>query len=110
MTDLSEETQLAIIEIRDLLRLLAEPAIADRDRRYREELKAIVGKSHAKQKSVLLMDGTRTQSQIRTETEVNQGHLSTLVKQLSNADLVQNNDGKPKLRILIPGNFFDEAG
>jgi hypothetical protein len=67
-------------EIRDLVRLIAEPQIAARDKKLRDELLRIVGDSVAKRKAVLVMDGNHTQSDIRKQTGVHQGNLSTLVK------------------------------
>jgi hypothetical protein len=108
--DEKSELLKAILEIRDLVRLLAEPAIAARDQKLRSELKRIVGSSPAKQKSVFLMDGNRTQSDIHGETNVNQGHLSTLVKQLDENKLLSGDVKKPKLAISIPPQFFELGG
>jgi hypothetical protein len=63
----SEHVQLLLEEVRQmrkLLELLAEPAIAQRDAKLRDELRTIVGSSTPKQESVLLMDGSRTQAQL----------------------------------------------
>jgi hypothetical protein len=102
------EVSKAILEMRDLLRLLAEPAIAERDKKRREDLKRIVGASTAKAGVVFLLDGTRTQAVIRRETGFNQGHLSTLVKELTEAGLVSGDIKQPKLAISIPQNFFEK--
>src|SRR5579863_5780999 len=110
---MDEQSELlkAVREIRDLIRLMAEPAIAERDRNFRAELIRLVGSSAAKGKSVLIMDGTLTQAEIRQKTNVNQGHLSTLVKQLKESKLLSDDDGKkPKLAISVPPNFFDAGG
>jgi hypothetical protein len=108
---MSESTELlkAIHEIRDLLLLIAEPQIAARDQKLRDELVRIVGKSIPKAKSVLLMDGAHTQAAIHTKTSVNQGHLSTLVKQLVISKLVVGDSKQPKLAIAIPCNFFEKT-
>lgn len=103
------EVDAAIIEMRDLLRLLAEPAISERDRKRREEVKRIVGSSKPKSKAVMMMDGSRTQRVIHKETNINQGHLSTLVKQLSIADLLKGDVKQPKLAIVLPANFFEDG-
>jgi DNA-binding MarR family transcriptional regulator len=102
----SDELLATVHEIRALLRLMAEPAIAQRDQKLRAELKAIVGSSETKSRAVLLMDGTRTQRQIHSETGMNQGNLSTLVKQLKNSGLLSDHSN-PTLAIAIPSNFFD---
>ncbi|MBI1814169.1 MAG: hypothetical protein HYR72_04275 [Deltaproteobacteria bacterium] len=93
--------------MRKLLELLAEPAIAQRDAKLRDELRKIVGSSSKKQQSVFLMDGSRTQKQIVGQTSVNQGDLSTLVGKLESAGLLADGKKEPKLAISIPSNFFN---
>ncbi|MGC3979674.1 MAG: hypothetical protein QM808_00260 [Steroidobacteraceae bacterium] len=107
MNDNSTELLKAVREIRNLLELLAEPAIAERDAKLRNELRQLVGSSKSKQESVLLMDGTRTQSEIKKETNVNAGHLSTLVSAMGKAKLLIDDPKRPKLAISIPLNFFE---
>jgi hypothetical protein len=109
MSIASEDVSEAIFEIRDLLRLLAEPVVAERDQRRRGEVKRIVGSSVPKAKSILLMDGTRNQTTIHKETGLNAGHLSTLVKQLSKAGLLVGDTKLPKLAIVLPSNFFEKV-
>ena len=94
-------------QMRKLLELLAEPAIAQRDAKLRNELRKIVGSSPKKQQSVLLMDGSRTQTQIIAQTSVNKGNLSTMVGTLESAGLLTDGKKQPKLAISIPSNFFD---
>lgn len=96
------------VQIRKLLQLLAEPAIAQRDSKLREELRKIVGSSQKKQQSVLLMDGNRMQSEIVAQTSVHQGDLSTLVGKLHMAGLLVDGKKQPKLAISIPSTFFDD--
>jgi len=98
----------AVHEIRDLVRLMAEPAIAARDKNLRADLKRIVGNSEAKGKAVVAMDGKKTQGDIQKETGINQGYLSTLVKQLNENKLLTGDVKKPNLDISIPFNFFEE--
>jgi hypothetical protein len=95
-------------EIRDLLRLLAEPAIAERDKKLRSELRRMVGNSVAKRKAALLMDGTRTQRAIHREGGIDEGNLSTFVKQLKAAKLISGDRTEPRLSISVPANFFDQ--
>jgi hypothetical protein len=102
-TELLEEVR----KIYGLLELLAEEKIAERDSKQRSVLREVVGASPTKQKSVFLMDGTRTQADIRKETSVNQGHLSTMVGQLQKAGLLIHDTKRPKLGISIPSNFFE---
>jgi hypothetical protein len=96
----------AVLEIRSLLELLAEPAIAQRDTKLRKELRQLVGTSVPKQKSVFLMNGSLTQSQIRAQTNVNAGHLSTLVGKMNQAKLLTGDPKLPRLAISIPPTFF----
>jgi len=105
----AEETSILneLRQMRKLLEVMAEPAIAQRDAKLRSALRDIVGSSPKKQKSILLMDGTRTQAQIVTETAVSSGHLSTMVGQLESGGLLADGKKKPKLVISIPSNFFD---
>lgn len=101
-----DQTEL-LREIRDLLRIVAEPAIAERDRKLRSELRRLIGKSIPKANSVLLMDGSRTQTEILRETGVNQGDLSALVKKLSAGKFLSGDGKKPRLTIPIPADFFE---
>jgi len=107
MSDHSTEILDAVNEIRELLRMMAEPAIAARDRTLRDELRRIVGTSAARAQSVLQMDGSRTQAMIRAESGMNQGNLSTLVKNLMSVKLLSGDGKQPKLAISIPPNFFE---
>jgi hypothetical protein len=107
MDEISKELLSAIYEIRDLVRLMAEPAIAERDRKPRADLRRIVGRSDRVAKSVLRMDGTRTQRDIHNEVGINEGQLSTIVKQLKDNQLLSADGKQPKLAISIPANFFE---
>ena len=100
----------AVHEIRDLLRLMAEPATSERDRKLRTELRRIVGRSDRVAKSVLRMDGTRTQADIHKEVGINKGQLSAIVKQLKDSQLLAADGKQPKLAISIPANFFEAEG
>jgi hypothetical protein len=94
-------------QVRKLLELLAEPAIAARDAKLRDELRRVVGSSVKKQQSVLLMNGSRTQKQIVAETSLDQSDLSKMVGKLEQAGLLATGKKQPKLAISIPSNFFD---
>lgn len=110
MDEVTSELLTTVQEIRDLIRLLAEPAIAERDRNLRSELRRVTGSSRAKARSVFLMDGSRTQTEIHRETGINQGQLSTFIKQLSSSKLLVSGEVKqPKLAISIPANFFENG-
>jgi hypothetical protein len=94
-------------KIRELLELLAEDKIAERDAKPRTALRQIVGASPKIQSSVLLMDGVQTQPQIRAKTGVHQGNFSTVVGKLHKANLLVGDTKTPKLLITIPPNFFE---
>lgn len=104
---MNEQTDL-LRELRDLLLIIAEPALAKRDERLRESLRLIVGKSKAKAKAVFLMDGSRPQASIKKESGIDQGELSRLVKALREASLIGKEEKQnPKLSIAVPPNFFE---
>lgn len=96
--------------MRDLLRVMAEPSLAERDARLRAALTQIVGKSKANAKAVLLMDGSRSQAAICKESGINQGNLSKFSKALLAKALIAVDEKRPKLLISIPPNFFERAG
>jgi hypothetical protein len=103
---MSQDTEL-LREIRDLLLVIAEPDLAKRDEKRRQALRSIVGKSKARAKAVLLMDGARTQSDIKAETGIDPGDLSRCVKALRETSLIEKDDRHPKLVIRLQPNFFD---
>src|SRR6478672_6704927 len=108
MSDPSAQMLEVLSEMRDLLRLIAEPAIAQRDKRLREALRSIAGSATGKKsKAVLLMDGTRNQAAICNECGINQGDLSVLVKKLKAAELLRGDPKHPLLAITIPQVFFE---
>ncbi len=107
MSEYESEMLQAVQKISGLLELLAEEKIAQRDAKQRATLREIVGSSKPKQKSVFLMNGMRTQKEIRAETLVNQGHLSTMAGKLHKAKLLMGDTIKPHLAISVPPNFFE---
>ena len=103
-------TELELLtEMRDLLRVIAEPALAKRDEKLRQSLVSIVGRSKGKARAVFLMDGSRTQAEIVKESGIDQGELSRLAKALRIATLIGVDEKHPKLVIAIPSNIFDES-
>lgn len=101
------ESLLAVaVEIRELLKLIAEPAIAQRDEKLRAALRKIAGKSEAKQKAIQIMDGSLSQMDIRQTVKIDQGDLSKLVKALREEGLLSQSE-KPKLKIPLPAKFFE---
>ena len=104
---MSREIEL-LTEIRDLLQVMAEPALAQRDAKLRASLRAIVGVGSKKAKAVQLMDGSRSQSAIVREGIMDSGNLSRLVKDLATAGLVAPDQKHPKLLVTVPPNFFNQ--
>jgi hypothetical protein len=102
---MDEQTEL-LREMRDLLRVMAEPALAKRDEKLRTVLLKTVGKSPARIKSIFLMDGTRTQKVIRETSKIDPGDLSRLVKSLHKEGLIALDEKKPKLALAIPSDFL----
>jgi DNA-binding MarR family transcriptional regulator len=96
-----------LTEIRDLLEVMAEPALAKRDAKMRSSLRTVIGSSGKKAKAALLMDGTRSQSAIAKESGMDQGNLSRLVRALAGAQLISADEKHPKLLTKVPPTFFD---
>lgn len=107
MVDTTDELLATVREIHKLLRIIAEPAIAEHDKKARAELRNIVGTSSKRSKAVFLMDGNRTQALIQKEVGINQGDLSVLVKRLNESGLLLGDKKQPELAITIPSNFFE---
>ena len=108
MSDHSEKLLHVLSEMRDLLRMIAEPAIAQRDKKLREALRSIAGSATSKRaKAILLMDGTTNQAGISKECGIDQGDLSVLVKKLRGAGLLNEDAKQPQLTISIPPDFFE---
>jgi DNA-binding MarR family transcriptional regulator len=105
---LDEQTEL-LREMRDLLRVMAEPALADRDKKLRSSLLEIVGKSEQKASVVLLMNGLRSQAELSKESGMDRGNVSRLVTALRAKDLIKADEKHPELVISIPPNFFENS-
>lgn len=103
-----EKTEL-LREMRDLLRVMAEPALAKRDERLRAALLDVVGAGKVKAKATFLMDGSRTQAAICKESGIDAGNLSRLVKALRTNGLIGTDEKHPKLAISIPPDFFERV-
>lgn len=108
MGDVDEQTEL-LREVRDLLRVIAEPALAERDKKIRRALREVVGRSKQKADAVLLMTGKRSQAELRTAAGMDSGNLSRLVTALRDKALIKPDERHPELVIAIPRNFFDGA-
>lgn len=110
---MSDQSQMldVLIEMRDLLRLMAEPAIAQRDKKIREALRDLGGAATSKKaKAILLMDGSKNQATITKECGIDKGQLSVLVKKLAAAELTIGDPKQPRLAISIPPTFFEQGG
>jgi DNA-binding MarR family transcriptional regulator len=106
---MSDDTEI-LREIRDLLRLIAEPALAKKDERVRISLQELVGKSKQKAEVVVLMDGTRSQTEIRKAAGIDPGNLSRFVTALREAELIGLDEKRPKLVFPEPSNLIDIGG
>jgi hypothetical protein len=107
--EVSDEQVELLREMRDLLRVMAEPALAQRDQKLRSALIEVVGKGKAKAKAALLMDGSRTQSSVGKESGMDPGNLSRFVKSLRAKELIGADERHPKLALSVPPNFFEKA-
>jgi uncharacterized Fe-S cluster-containing protein len=96
-----------LCEIRDLLLLIAEPQIAQRDKLMREQLRKIAGKGEKNIKAISLMDGSRSQATIVKEVPIDFGQLSKLVKNLTTAKLLKQG-GNPEVVIPVTESIFKE--
>lgn len=95
------------MEIRDLLQIIAEPALEKRDVRLRSLLRTTAGSSKKKAGAILLMNGGRSRAEIVTESGIDKSDLSKLLKTLSTHKLIGPDDKKPKLALTIPPTFFE---
>src|SRR5438128_4098246 len=105
---MDEQTEL-LREMRDLLRVIAEPALAERDKKLRALLLEVVGKSKQKSEVVLLMNGSRSQADLRKESGMDGGNLSRLVMALRAKQLIKADEKHPELVLSIPPNFFENS-
>lgn len=99
-----------LTEIRDLLLVVAEPALARRDKKRRDSLRRIAGRSGKNAAAIMAMDGTKSQAEIVKETSVDKGNLSRLVKSLVVEALIAGDEKRPKLVIAVPRDFFEGEG
>ena len=97
-------------EIRDLLTLIAEPQLEERDKLRRSELRRIVGRGEKKIAATLLMNGSRTKAEIARESTIDAGDLTKLVKAFNEAKLLDaRNNSSPRLVIPVSrAMFLDE--
>jgi hypothetical protein len=95
-----------LTEIRDLLQVMAEPALEKRFKKFRDGIRAVVGKKQTGRAAVLLMDGTRTQAAIAKETGMDAGQLNRLVKTLEEVKLCSMEGKYPKLAGKLSSDFL----
>lgn len=103
----TEEKMGLLVEIRDLLRLIAEPQLAERDKKWRNELRNIAGKSDKAIKAVMLMDGSRNQAAIAKAVPIDVGQLSRLMKALKSSELLTSKEN-PEVVIPVTESIFQE--
>jgi hypothetical protein len=106
---MSREIEL-LTEIRDLLLVLAEPALAQRDQKLRVALLQVVGKGAKNRAAVFLMNGSMSQAAIAKATQFDPSNLSKFMKALAKESLIAADDKQPKLAVTIPSNFFEAEG
>jgi hypothetical protein len=99
-----------LTEIRDLLQVMAEPLLEKRHKKFRDGIRAAVGKKQTARVAVLMMDGTRTQAAISKESGMDAGALNRLVKDLQAKSLCTMEGKHPKLAGKLPGDFWDQNG
>jgi hypothetical protein len=103
-----KQTELdVLVEIRDLFLLIAEPQLAERDKKWRDELRKIAGKGEKNIRAVMLMDGSRNQAAIAKEIPMDVGQLSKLVKSLKAANLLKPTEN-PEVVIPVTESIFRE--
>jgi hypothetical protein len=104
---MSSEIEL-LTEIRDLLQVMAEPMLAQRDEKWRVAIRTVAGKGKKTGAAVMLMDGSRAQSEIAKAANIDSGQLNRLVKALESAGaLTITSEKRPKLLVKLPANFFE---
>jgi len=96
--------------MRDLLRVLAEPALAELDKKRSASLRKVVGTSKGRAAVVLLMNGARTQADLCKESGLDQANVSRLLKALRDRQLIKADEKHLELVISIPSNFFEKIG
>jgi hypothetical protein len=107
---MSDSEQIELMrEVRDLLRVIAEPSLAKRDAAARKVVLKAVGTSKGRADAALKMDGTRSQSEIRRDTKIDSANLSRLVKALREGGVLGPDEKRPRLKVWIPPDMFDRA-
>lgn len=106
---MSREIEL-LMEIRDLLKVMAEPALIKQDEKFKQAVQAVAGKSRKSGAAILLMDGSRTQAAISKQASIDPSQLNRLVKTLEANSLIGVDEKYPKLRVKLSPSFFDQKG
>lgn len=100
---LMAESELDVLrDIRELLTLIAEPHLEQRDQKRRSELRAIAGGGEKNIKAIVLMDGSRTKAEIAREAPIDASQLTKLVKALEKAKLLENRGPNHNPEVVVP--------
>jgi len=95
-----------LTDIRDLLLLIAEPAIAKRDSGLRASIREAVGTGVKRQAASLLMNGKLTRKEIQAQSTIDQSGISRLVSELIEKGLALEEDSRPCLVCQLPSDFY----
>jgi hypothetical protein len=85
-----------LTEIRDLLVPISSLARMKLGAEAPDKLRVVVG-SGQRQRAARMMDGTKTRQDIQTATGISAPNLSTLMKELREAGLATEREGRPRL-------------
>ena len=102
------KSEALLAEIRDLLMVIAEPQLAERDRKIREELKKIGG-GEKKQAAILAMADGNDRKNVMTISGIDGSNLTKLVTELTSVAALEPHDTVLKLRCRIPQDFFKDS-
>jgi hypothetical protein len=103
------ETEIEILrDIRELLTLIAEPQLESRDKKRRDDLRKVAGRSNKNIAAIMLMSGLNSQKEIAKRTNFDSGNLSRLVKALASAELLDANSENPKIVIPLSTQLFEQ--
>lgn len=104
MTD--PEVKQILLEIRDYLKVLAGPQLAERDREGRQKIVDLAGKSVKRRATILAVDGVRSRADIQKAVGIDQGDLSRFVSELKAASLLVEEGRIPRLAVTVDAGMF----
>jgi len=102
---MDEQTEL-LREIRDLLKVLASPMLAERDKEGRRVLRELVGKSDKRKAFVLAIDGKRPRAELVKETGIDPADASRIVADLKDQKILTESNRVPKFQISVDPGIF----